>query len=343
MFFVASDRSGAFAWRPTNAALLALSSLLLSGCSELIVGHLTAYEPPASDTGVAGDPPDDPAPNTPDAPGSADLVTDVFELPRLQGVDILFYTDNSDEMENSIEDFQDRVVPFIAKIASQVPDWQLITVGGDGDCSTEGLITAGSSNWESTFVDGLMDNPEFDDNPSWGLDYAVEALQRTASGQCNTGFLRDDAKLHVVFFSNAGDGSPGSGSDYWQGYVEDIVSFKATPTMATISAITGPVPGGCADASPGFGYDSAVAATGGVFSDICSSWWDDFDAMGQASVAQNVLTLEEIPADDDLVVTINGTLRESGWSYNAAYNQVVFETGGPVGGDVVEISYLPVD
>jgi hypothetical protein len=309
----------------------------------LVVGQLTAYDQPVGDTGVADDPPGDPAPSTPENPGSADLVTDVFDLPRLQGVDILFYTDNSDEMENSIEDFQDRVVPFIAKIASQVPDWQLITVGGDGNCSTEGIITAGSSNWESTFVDGLMDNPESDDNTSWGLDYAVEALQRTTPGQCNAGFLRDDAKLHVVFFSNDSDDSPGSGSDYWQGYVEDIASFKATQTMTTISAITGPVPGGCTSASPGLGYDSAVAATGGVFSNICSSWWDDFDAMAEASATQNVLTLEEIPADDDLIVAINGTVRESGWSYNATYNQVVFENSGPAGGDVVEISYVPVD
>ncbi len=48
-------------------------------------------------------------------------------------------------------------------------------------------------------------------------------------------------------------------------------------------------------------------------------------AMAEASATQNVLTLQEIPADDDLIVTINGTLRESGWSYNATYNQVVPE------------------
>jgi len=113
--------------------------------------------------------------------------------------------------------------------------------------------------------------------------------------------------------------------------------------MVSLSAIAGPVPGGCAGASPGVGYDDAVAATGGVFSNICGSWWDDFDAMADASAAQNVLTLQDIPFDDDLIVEINGTLRDSGWSYNATYNQVIFEVGGPVGGDVVEISYLSIE
>jgi hypothetical protein len=167
------------------------------------------------------------------------------------------------------------------------------------------------------------------------LTVASQAIEKTDGGECNQGFMRTDALLHIILVSDEPEQSSGS----WSSYVSQIQAKKGSTANVKISAIAGDYPGGCGSAAAGTGYYEAVQATGGEFLSICSNWASMVEALADASVQLSEYELSHRPDPDTIVVRVNGTQDTNSWYFEPTANSVIFSTAIPEGGDTVRITY----
>lgn len=269
---------------------------------------------------------------------------DVAQRFEIKGVkaDVLFYSDTSGSMERELAKLGRSVTSFIDRLDDAAEDWQLITVTGPDGCGTQGVLTPQTPDYEAKFRAGINQGPDQDEVDEWGLFNVFKAVLNSAPGQCNAGFIRNDALLHVIFLSDEADSSPGHqlGGDYWRDYVDPVLFMKDTPEDVKFSAIVGPVPGGCDSADPGIGYADAVAATDGELISICTDWEDQIGLLADASIAQSFFSLDWAPLVlEDIVVEVNQDQRLEGWFYDVEQQGIQFTDGVPGAYDVVDVYY----
>jgi len=172
-------------------------------------------------------------------------------------------------------------------------------------------------------------------SPEAGLEVAYRALNFAKKGKsgCNAGFLRDEALLSIVFFSDEPDQSTRS----YDFYLKFFKGFKGKSRthMVRASAIVGPMPNGCntgfgIPSKPGPKYINISKALSGVHASICDQNWDKtLRQVGLASILTRLRFKLRQQADiKSLKVTINGkTIPEStedGWEYDPKTNEVIF-------------------
>jgi len=230
----------------------------------------------------------------------------------------------------------------VAGLHEFTDDWQLLAVTGPDGCGVNGVLTPQTQNYEELFAQAIVTPPGQDEVDEWGLYNVATAIELTGEGECNQGFLRDDAMLHVVFISDEDDNSPGweEGGDYWRDYVDDVLAAKTYDGAVAFSAVAGPVPDGCEGAEPGWGYADAVEDTEGEFLSICEPWYEELGVLVDVSVRRSVFWLAQTPIVDTIEVEVNQVARED-WSYDAELNAVLFSTDAPQSGDEVLIRYEP--
>ena len=171
-----------------------------------------------------------------------------------------------------------------------------------------------------------------------GLTVTSEAIEMTDAGECNYGFMRPDAMLHIIMVSDEPEQSPMA----WNHYVDKVVAKKGSAANVKFSAIAGDYPvSSCASAEPGTGYYEAVTATGGIFLSICSDWSDPgtLSMLAAASVQQSAFELSATPVPVSVRVFVNGNERLNGWYFDGPTNTVYFESGIPDEGDLIRITY----
>lgn len=220
----------------------------------------------------------------------------------------------------------------------------------------EGLLTSGA---DYRFAIAVENNGCINGNPRWidastnvdDIDAIVDTMLGTnfeqpdterlytiatralgeanlAPGGCNAGFLRDDARLDVVFVSD----EPEQSINPWPVYVQQLEALKATPGDVTLHAIAGDWPSGCATASAGSGYFEGVSQSGGQFLSICTSDWAGTLATLADAAAGNRntsfrLAMNAVP--NSVRVWVDGVQQESGWTHVANYRNARF-LGTPV-------------
>ena len=164
-----------------------------------------------------------------------------------------------------------------------------------------------------------------------------EAIEMTDPGECNNGFMRPEAMLHIIMVSDEPEQSPMA----WNHYVDKVIAKKGSASNVKFSAVAGDYPGGCPTAEAGTGYYDAVNATGGVFLSICSEWATptNLSMLAAASIQQSAFELSATPHPVSIRVFVNGTERVSGWIYDGPTNTVVFEEAIPAEGDHIRITY----
>ena len=123
-------------------------------------------------------------------------------------------------------------------------------------CNVGGILSANTPNYEQIFQDSVtcMDlwSPYFGTCLGGGSDYeealltvAKNAVENTDPRECNAGFLRQNAMLHVVLVS----GEPVQSFDLdgvtWQALTDQIIAKKGSIGQVRVSAIAVPVPCGC--------------------------------------------------------------------------------------------------
>jgi hypothetical protein len=184
-----------------------------------------------------------------------------------------------------------------------------------------------------------------------GLAGSHAALSPPLDNGYNAGFLRDDAKLTIIYVSDEDDQSPGE----VEFYVQYFLNLKGTAEWVTLSAICGDLPDGCSDptmgdASPGVRYHAALTRTGGAFHSICQTDWSGLMTdLGEDAFAPIRTFPLSRPADPaTIAVTVDNTPvpeagipnGPNGWTYLQQTNAVWFgDNVLPPNGSVVRITY----
>ncbi|MFT5684704.1 MAG: hypothetical protein ACI8RZ_005648, partial [Myxococcota bacterium] len=301
-----------------------LPLLLLLACSE----YEFAPEPTVSEGDTAPPPIDT-------APPESVVHSDSWDLDEVAGIDVLFFGDTSGSMAAELKALGSQVTTFVERLATYTDRWQLLAVTGPSGCGVNGVLTPQTTDYAALFSAGITTPPGEDDVDEWGLSNSAQAVAESTSGGCNAGFVRDDARLHVIFISDEDDNSPGwdaGDADYWQVYTEAIIAAKGDTNQVVFSGVIGPTPKGCDGAEPGTGYAEAITATGGELLSICDAWTDDIDLLVDASVAWPIFHLTETPVQSTIEVFVNGDAA-TGWAYSGINNTIVFTESIPTIGD----------
>lgn len=291
--------------------------------------------------------------------------TDNFAQLSENKVDILWVVDDSgsmDEEQNALATNFQSFVQFADSLGGV--DYQLgVTtteindpVGGDlWACSGYNkVIKSSDANREAAFQcasrvtnppgGNRRPNPGGSDEAEAGLQAARLALDHPTIDNENAGFLRDDARLAVIMVSDEEDQSPGSVSLYVD-FFRNIKGFR-NPQLVQVSAIAGPVPGGCATAEAGTRYRDAVGQLNGQFESICTNSWSTMLAnMGLDVFAlREAWSLSRLADGTTVVVRVNGSSvpqdAANGWTYDPASNSIDFHGDAvPDPGSRIDVQY----
>ncbi len=239
-----------------------------------------------------------------------------------ESVDILFYIDQSGSMSDDQSRLEDNAEQFMADLSATAVDFQVMVVTSDIGCHNGTIITSGTADPVTAFVEAL-DGPPGGFTEA-GLSILLAALDESGSGGCNAGFRREDVPLSAILISDEPEQSP----DGWAVALEEVLAI-APETI--ISAIAGDYPDGCETAEAGTGYYDAVEATGGVYLSICAEdWQPHLEAISAISTETDgditdTFYLVDYPDPATIVVTVDDA-EVSGWQYDSARNAIVFET-----------------
>jgi hypothetical protein len=261
-----------------------------------------------------------------------ETVVETFEAEE-PAVDLLFLADQSGSMDSYTATLGAAFGDFITDLSGITTDWQVMVVNDDDGCTDSGILTPSTPNYADTFRTAIRAGGGSYTEAL--LSLAALALQSTDPGECNHGFLREDALLHVVMISD----EPEQSSQGWSYYVAEMQAAKTTEQQLRLSAVAGDYPGGCGSASPGTGYYEAVQATGGAYVSICASGTVMAAELAEAAVWRWFFELTQEPDPGTLEVFVDGAARPAGWEWEEASNAVIFNADYPSADTVVRIEY----
>jgi hypothetical protein len=234
----------------------------------------------------------------------SELITEVFPLPSLPAVDLLFLIDNSCSMES--DNIQDITVgiPLLVDELQAVANWQMIEVTDGSGCSNVPILDQTSVDASQQLIDNAFVSSGGDYSESL-LSLAATSLGLTGVGDCNEGFLRPGALLYVIVASDERERS-GISHVTW---LQNFESYLARPEMLTVSAIVD-VNRNCGDGSGPDGYLEAANATSGTVLDICTpSWGANLSNIAETlASAPPVYLLPDNVLPESLVVTLDGNV-----------------------------------
>jgi hypothetical protein len=169
----------------------------------------------------------------------------------------------------------------------------------------------------------------------------------------NAGFLRDDASLAVICFTDARDQAPAMPSFY----LNQLLNLKAPGqfTYNVMGPFFGPTPpSGCVYDDPNdSGHRTMAVLTGGVMEDICTPNWPlALQRLGIRAFGDNAGTYFlkvwpdvpnapiEVRVDGVVVPYVDPQSLATIWSYDPTSNAVIFEPlSVPQPGQTVTITY----
>jgi hypothetical protein len=302
--------------------------------------------------------------------------TDRFFQESDAKVDVLFVVDNSGSMMEEQQSLGQNFAAFLSAANQASVDYRIGVTTTGLDPSPGGWSECpggaqGGENGRLFPVDGSQPRIITPSTPNaagvfasntrvgvchWneqGLDAAHRALsdpllyqqddpRTAAASDGNGGFLREEAKLAIIFLSDEED------------FSSQPVSFYETYFLAlkgndraklSINAIVGPSDlSTCPTASSsGNRYIQLALATGGTVESICTpNWAASLQKLSESAFGLNrKFPLSEEPADPTLIVVdVNGVRVTTGWRYDAGTNAVLFDReAAPQAGAMVEVTY----
>lgn len=256
------------------------------------------------------------------------VVTDVFHQPVDESKsDVLFVIDNSASMGEEQERLASNFAAFTDILLSSTTDFRLgviTTDPGEGGQMRGAWLDADTASLEEAFSAAVSVGTS-GDRDERGMEVASLAVDASV----NPGFLRSDAALNVVFFSDEDDHSPNAVADYL-----DLLYSRAGRGGFAAHAIVGDLPDGCVAGSiaadPSSRYIEAALLTGGFRDSICAPDYTDILARIGLGVSGLLDTFElsRLPDNTTLRVWVDNVempQREvDGWTYSHGDNAVVF-------------------
>jgi hypothetical protein len=278
--------------------------------------------------------------------------------------DIMFSVDASCSMSDNINQLSSNFRSFISQLSNYSNNWQVMVTGGDTGCNVGGVLTPSTPNYTNIFQQAVkckddIFSPYFGACNGMGSSYteallteARNAIENTDQGECNAGFIRPEAMLHLIMVSDEPEQSVDMTGETWQQLADQIIAKRGSAGMVRISSIVGDVPNGCqsggwfgADADPGTGYVDASNYTNGVFLSICDSWSDpaNLQLLAETSVLLDAYPLDYGAIEETIEVTVNGyPVPNTSWHYDENTQSVMFDTNAPQEGSSVKITYIPI-
>lgn len=296
--------------------------------------------------------------------------TDTFYQEISNEVDILWVVDNSLSMGNEQDELIARFKEFIASMEETGLDWHIGVVTTDlEDSEKRGvlmgdptIVTSATEDYETVFKQLIKKVGIDGSDKEAGIDAAFIALSEPLVSTTNAGFLRDDARLSIIYVSDENDctdrgaldgqGGKACYDDYDQlvpmvDLIDDYHSLKTDDTRILVSAIVGPRdPTACPGASPGFRYLTMADAFGGLSGSICDeSFSDIMSNLGlQSSGRFTSFQLSYAPVMETLHVYVDEVEvfedADNGWTFDETYQMLTFHgTSVPDFGSVITVNY----
>ena len=280
--------------------------------------------------------------------GEGTLLThqkDVFEQPCRPMVDILWVIDCSGSMNeeqgklsDNIRDFINEAVTWDASLHIAVTSTDVISENVEGGSGmfhgnpavldTESMSDNEVVSKFKNYATGLRACA----GEESGLEAGHLALSEPLISNENVGFLRDDAKLSIIFVSDEPDQSVAD-VPFFIDFFRSIKGMRNT-NMIEVYAIVGDKPNGCSagddgDAAAGPRYISVADACNPYDDEHFMSICEDSYAPIYDNLAQNLFALptqfflSRLADVDTLVVTVNGQLRND-YEYDETSNSIIF-------------------
>ncbi len=300
-------------------------------------------------------------------------VIDEFPIRNNTPVDILFVVDNSGSMAEIQQELADYFECFldiglegdydfhIGVISTEINEAETdlgtpprdvipgVLVHPD---SRPKYLTPSTPDIFDAFSDNVNIGDCCSDEQEAGLRASYMALSEPLLSGENSGFLRDDARLNIIYFSNEEDQSPAS-ADF---YVNYFHALKANDDLVSLHTICGDLPNGCSyngvDAEAGERYIAAQQATGGSFHSICDMGCSTMEAIGEASFRPiQSFTLSARPEPSSIVVyEDNLYIPEAscnncsdGWTYRIGDNSIFLgDSYIPPPNSTLQVSYTAI-
>jgi|GEM_PF-2447443 len=288
---------------------------------------------------------------------------DTFRQPENPMVDILWIVDCSgsmmDEQENLADNFEDFISTAITWSADlhigltscdiAAADHSGKFQGSPAVLKNRGPDALPNNQLISLFEDRAELGTSCDGNQEAGLEAGHLALTAPLIDGVNDGFLRDDAKLSVIFLSDEEDQSVPE----IPFYIDFYRSIKGmhNVNMLEVYAICGDKDGGCQDPSDPEGG----AAAGKRYIDVAEAcnpnetYWESicmesyapiYDMLAENLFAlRNQFNLSRLADPDTIAVKVNGTPNFD-WDYDEETNSIVFPADDPPGaGSIIVVDY----
>jgi len=262
------------------------------------------------------------------------LVSESFTTAAPDAADILFAIDKSCGMADDIATFAADFSSFTSALDANGTDYRIAALVQDSG-SVAGMEPHISPDNVDDADDILSDmlGGSVGSLAEMGFSLLYNAVA-TGSGRPGE-WLRDDAALHLIGFSDEPEQST---TLSWDGYVSYFQGLK-DHTNVRFHAIGGDYPSGCGSATAYVGFYEAVVATDGGFHSICaadlSKALEDIagriDRLGSGS-----LDLGSEPVLDTVSVTVDGK-PWTDWSYA---DQLILHNIDEAGAEVI-VTYLP--
>ena len=296
---------------------------------------------------------------------------DVFTQLAEPKVDVLWVVDNSGSMGEEQDNLSNNFNQFMIEAQTMDVDYQIGVItteiqeasDASDDSGHPGMriepgvlfgdpkIITNTPSAESQFSRNIKVGTCCSDEAEAGLKAAKMALSSPLvdDPSKNGGFLRDDAKLSIIFVSDEDDQSDGS-VDLYADFFKNIKGFRNEALMF-VSAIVGDSPNGCqsgqtGDAAAGERYIELTRLTGGYFRSICdSSWGQNLADLGVLTFGTQIqFFLSRLAISSTIQVRINGSSiiqdPNSGWAYDSQSNSITFGPAGvPPEGATIEVEY----
>lgn len=275
--------------------------------------------------------------------GSAALgarAEDTFDVPENPPVDILFAVDQSCSMDSHASNLAANFSTVAADLSAVTNNWRIGVVTMQNGCLNGGVLGPTTTGLQQKFTDAVRQGDDSVADTERLFTLTNTALSKTSGTQCNAGFLRASALLHVVFVSDEWEqsGSRSTAPSRASAWADGAAAYKASDTLFRASGVVCP-DSGCSwaggDGGPD-GYREAAAITGGARMDISTSNWGNAAAqIAEASLAGLYdFPLAQEPEPSTIGVWVNGVQWTTDWHYDATNNEVDFDVD-LAGGSVV--------
>jgi hypothetical protein len=298
----------------------------------------------------------EPLPLTVDLTGRAVAGSTVTETFTQSGgaIDILFVVDDNAGMVSLQERLANHAIFLLSLLDFEAWDYQLgVTTADLGAQGARGaLIGTPVYLTRNNVVDpqAELEMRVMLGEAASPADEGLEASRLALSAPLitigtNTGFLRANAALLVIYLSKASDGSAMTVANYTaflEALETDPARVQANAIVPTVTACT--LDDGTL-ATMGDRQIEMAQTTGGAVSDACDTNW--LDAMTTLPMVEleDVFPLGYTPRSPSTIeVRVGGAVIQSGggtnWSYDANQNAIVFAPGREPGlGETIEITY----